>query len=108
MGGSKRGLYPYQSRGNRPDPNGQLALGSRLSTDMLDMLGDCFRRASQRSGHGLILQPEQRDYLHFSGRELIAVSNPADCAMRVGTLIQAETSKEPKTSYVEVIGEFHP
>jgi hypothetical protein len=74
---------------------------------MFDMLGDCFGRAAQRSGHGLILQPEQRDYLHFSRRELIEVSNPADSAMCVGTLIQAKPP-ELKTSYVEVIGEFRP
>ena len=108
MRGSKRALHPYQPLRNRPDTNFQLALGARLPTDVLHMLGDCFRRAAQRSGHGLILQPEQRDYLHFSRRELIAVSNPADSAIRVGTLFQGQTSKELKTSYVEVIGEFRP
>jgi len=93
MGGSKRALHPYQPLRNRPDTNFQLALGARLPTDMFDMLGDCFGRAAQRSGHGLILQPEQRDYLHFSRRELIEVSNPADSAMCVGTLIQGQTSR---------------
>jgi hypothetical protein len=88
MGGSKLALQSYQSLGNRPDTNLQLALGARLLADVLNMLGHCLRRASRRAGHGLIGQPKQRDHLHFSRRELIAVSNPADSAMRVGILIQ--------------------